>query len=144
MNQLLECVEISLNNDKYPTCYFSAITMDTEIISLAGNTNKIDVDPTAHAEINAIRKGTSKLRTRHLEGCTIYSTCEPCPMCFSAIWWAKIPKLVYGVPIALARGLRREINIPSSYLNQKGGNSIEIVGGVLRNEIFKHMRKLFL
>ena len=53
-------------------------------------------DPTAHAEINAIREATSKLKRFDLSDCEIYSTCEPCPMCFSAIHWAKMKKLYFG------------------------------------------------
>ncbi len=53
-------------------------------------------DPTAHAEIVAIRKASAKLKRFDLSDCEIYSSCEPCPMCFSAIHWAKMKKLYYG------------------------------------------------
>jgi tRNA(Arg) A34 adenosine deaminase TadA len=55
-----------------------------------------DVDPTGHAEMNAIRDATRKLRSLSLGGCTLYSTCEPCPMCMSACIWAEIETVVYG------------------------------------------------
>ncbi len=53
-------------------------------------------DPTAHAEINAIRQACQKLNTKDLSNCVIYSTCEPCPMCLSAIIWANIKTIYYG------------------------------------------------
>jgi len=53
-------------------------------------------DPTAHAEIVAIRDACARLNTHTLEGATIYATCEPCPMCLGAIWWARIDMIVYG------------------------------------------------
>ena len=53
-------------------------------------------DPTAHAEIMAIRDACRQLKTFDLEGCELYTSCEPCPMCLSAIYWARIPKIFYG------------------------------------------------
>jgi tRNA(Arg) A34 adenosine deaminase TadA len=53
-------------------------------------------DPTAHAEIVAIRDACRRLKTFDLEGCELYTSCEPCPMCLSAIYWARIPKIFYG------------------------------------------------
>ncbi len=53
-------------------------------------------DPTAHAEVLAIRRASAKARSYDLSGCTIYSTCEPCPMCLGAIAWARIERVVYG------------------------------------------------
>lgn len=67
-----------------------------KIISSAHNTVLKDNDPTAHAEINAIRKASQKLGRFNLRDCILYSICEPCPMCFAAIEWAGI-KLVYYV-----------------------------------------------
>ncbi|MCB2208212.1 MAG: nucleoside deaminase [Bacteroidetes bacterium] len=53
-------------------------------------------DPTAHAEVEAIRDATKNLNTFNLEGCEIYASCEPCPMCLGAIYWARIDKLYYA------------------------------------------------
>ena len=74
----------------------AVIVKDNKIISKAHNTVLKDNDPTAHAEINAIRKACKLLNTNDLEGCTIYTTCYPCPMCMSAIIWANIKTIYYG------------------------------------------------
>lgn len=74
----------------------ACIVKDDKIIGKGNNTVLKDNDPTAHAEINAIRDACKKLNTYDLSGCTIYTTCYPCPMCLSAIIWANIDKVYYG------------------------------------------------
>ncbi len=82
------------NNDGGP--FGAVIVKDGEIIARAHNEVIGTNDPTAHAEVNAIRKATRALGRFDLSDCEIYSSCEPCPMCFAAIHWAKIKKLYYG------------------------------------------------
>ena len=74
----------------------AVIVKDEEIISCCGNRVTQDNDPTAHAEVLAIREATKKLGTWDLSDCVIYSSCEPCPMCLGAIYWAHIPVIYYG------------------------------------------------
>ena len=74
----------------------AVIVKDGEIVAGSSNSVTIDNDPTAHAEVNTIREACRKLRTFDLSGCTIYTSCEPCPMCLGAIYWARIGKIVYG------------------------------------------------
>ena len=74
----------------------AVITQNKKIISQAHNQVLKTNDPTAHAEILAIREASQKLGRFDLSDCEIYSSCEPCPMCFAAIHWAKITKLYYG------------------------------------------------
>jgi guanine deaminase len=74
----------------------AVIVKNGEIVSFAHNEVIKTNDPTAHAEVTAIRKASSKLGRFDLSDCEIYSSCEPCPMCFAAIHWAKIKKLYYG------------------------------------------------
>jgi len=81
-------------NDGGP--FGAVIVRNGEIISSAHNEVVKSNDPTAHAEIMALRKASSKLSKFDLSDCEIYSSCEPCPMCFAAIHWAKIKKLYYG------------------------------------------------
>lgn len=72
------------------------ISPDGEILSVASNTVLRDHDPTAHAEINAIRKAGAKLSSYDLKGCVLVATAYPCPMCCSAIIWANINEVYYG------------------------------------------------
>ena len=72
------------------------IVKDNNIIAEGVNRVTFNNDPTAHAEIVAIRNACSKLNTFNLEGCELYSSCEPCPMCLSAIYWSHIDKVYYG------------------------------------------------
>lgn len=76
---------------------FGAVIVEgDEIISTGTNRVTADNDPTAHAEVNAIREACRKKGTFRLEGCTVYSSCEPCPMCLSALYWAGVRKIYYG------------------------------------------------
>lgn len=76
---------------------FGAIVVkDGEIIATGSNLVTVVNDPTAHAEVTAIRNACEKLNDFQLENCTIYSSCEPCPMCLGAIYWARPTRLVYA------------------------------------------------
>ncbi len=74
----------------------AVIVKDGEIIAEGSNSVTLNTDPTAHAEVTAIREACRWLGTFHLEGCTIYTSCEPCPMCLGAIYWAGIEQIFYG------------------------------------------------
>ena len=74
----------------------AVIVKDGEIIAGSSNSVTIDQDPTAHAEVNTIREACRKLGTFDLTDCTIYTSCEPCPMCLGAIYWARISRIYYG------------------------------------------------
>ena len=74
----------------------AVIAKDGKVIAEASNSVTSSNDPTAHAEINAIREATKKLGTFDLSGCEIYSSCEPCPMCLGAIYWARLDKLYFA------------------------------------------------
>lgn len=74
----------------------AVIAKDGEIIAEASNSVTIDHDPTAHAEVNAIRKAARNLGTFDLSGCDIYTSCEPCPMCLGAIYWAHLDTIYYA------------------------------------------------
>ena len=92
-------------------------------------------DATAHSEVRAIRLAGRKLGTPFLRDCTLYSTTEPCPMCYSACHWAKIKRVVYGSFIAdAARFGLNELRTPAEKMKRIGYDKIELKGGVLRNE----------
>ena len=74
----------------------AVIARNGEIISEGSNNVTIHNDPTAHAEVTAIRNATAKLGTYDLSGCEIFTSCEPCPMCLGAIYWAHIDKIYYA------------------------------------------------
>ena len=90
-------IVLSVNSVKTGGGPFGAvIAKDREIIAEASNSVTLDNDPTAHAEVNCIRKATKKLATFDLAGCEIYTSCEPCPMCLGAIYWAHLDRIYYG------------------------------------------------
>jgi tRNA(Arg) A34 adenosine deaminase TadA len=94
---LRQAIKISKENlQKGGGPFGAVIVKDGEIIAATGNSVTNTNDPTAHAEVNAIRMATKKLNTFDLSGCEIYSSCEPCPMCLGAIYWARIDKLYFA------------------------------------------------
>ena len=76
--------------------FAAVIASNGRIVATGVNTVAEDNDPTAHAEVNAIRKATEKLKRFHLDDCILYTTCEPCPMCLGAVYWAGLRELYYG------------------------------------------------
>lgn len=92
-----KAIELSVKNVAEGGGPFGAvIAKDGEIIATGVNRVTADHDPTAHAEVSAIREAARKLGTFDLGGCEIYSSCEPCPMCLGAIYWARLDRLYYG------------------------------------------------
>jgi tRNA(adenine34) deaminase len=111
-----------------------------EVIAVAGNEREEKKDPTAHAEIIAIRLAAERLGTWRLSGCTIYVTIEPCPMCAGAIYQARIDRLVYGAPDdkAGAAGTLMDI-VRDKRLNHQ----TEVNAGILADECAAIMREFF-
>ena len=97
-NSLMQkAIKLSIENVKCGGGPFGAvIAKDGKIVSTGVNRVTKNNDPTAHAEITAIRKAARKLGTFDLSGCEIFASCEPCPMCLGAIYWARLDKLYYG------------------------------------------------
>lgn len=112
-----------------------------EVISSAHNTVLRDNDPTRHAEINAIREAAKKEGTYDLSGLEIYSTTEPCPMCFSAVHWARIDRLIYGTRIEDVKKLGfNELTIPVSRMKEEGSSEVEIEAGFMLEECEELLR----
>jgi len=103
------------------------------LIAEAHNTVWLDGDPTAHAEVNGLRAAARALATIDLGGCTLYSTCEPCPMCLAAIHWARVDRVVFGATIddAASAGFR-ELRVPAADLARMGGSALVVESGLLR------------
>lgn len=74
----------------------AVIVKDGRIVAQSANKVTAQNDPTAHAEVSVIRLACQELNTHNLQGCTIYTSCEPCPMCLGAIYWARIDTIYYG------------------------------------------------
>ncbi|MFA5646232.1 MAG: nucleoside deaminase [Candidatus Ratteibacteria bacterium] len=114
----------------------ACIVKDGSVIAVARNT-VLREDATCHAEINAIRRASSLIQSFDLSGCDIYSTTEPCPMCFSAIHWSRINRIFFGTTIeeAAVAGFN-ELFISTLRMAELGGSRVEIVSGILHNECY--------
>jgi len=99
-----------------------------QVISTAYNRKEQDHDPTAHAEILAIRDASQSLKTWHLEDCTLYVTLEPCPMCTGAIIQARLGLLVYGADDPKSGTIRTVFNLPDS---PASNHRLKIIAGIL-------------
>lgn len=94
MREAIRLANESVQNGGGP--FGAVIVKDGVIIAGSSNSVTLDNDPTAHAEVNAIRKACQKLGTYDLSGCVVYTSCEPCPMCLGAIYWAHLDGVYYG------------------------------------------------
>lgn len=121
--------------------YGAAVVRDGELLSCEHNLVLVRLDPAAHAEISAMRAACARLGTVDLSGCVVYSTCEPCVMCFSACHWAHVGRIVYGATIADSAALGfGELAIDNATLRRLGGGRVELTGGVLRDECLQIFR----
>jgi guanine deaminase len=112
----------------------ACVVKDGLVVAVARNT-VLAHDATCHAEVNAIRKASRKLGTFDLSGCEIYSTTEPCPMCFGAVHWARIGTVYFGAGIGdAARAGFQELRISDAQMKTLGRSRIRLVPGVLRAE----------
>jgi len=94
---MMRAIELSIESAKSKGGPFGCIIVkDNKIISEGSNQVTMKNDPTAHGEIVAIRSACQKLNTFNLSGCDLYSSCEPCPMCLSAIYWSRIENVFYA------------------------------------------------
>ena len=116
------------------------ISPDGEIISTGENRRERDRDPTAHAEIVAIRAAGSYLDSWHLDGCTLYVTLEPCPMCAGAIVAARLGLIVYGADDAKTGSIRTVLNIPDSAASN---HKLTVIGGILESACRQQLQDWF-
>jgi len=106
----------------------ACIVLDGKIVACCHNQVWQHNDITAHAEVLALREACKALGTIDLTGALLYSTCEPCPMCFSAIHWAKVSKIFYGASISDAQALGfNELTVSNVQMKDLGGSPVEIV-----------------
>ena len=115
----------------------AVVVKDGEVVAVASNSVTLDNDPTAHAEVNAIRMACKKLGTFDLSGCEIYASCEPCPMCLASIYWARIGKLYYANTKVDADKIGfSDSFIYEEFAKPESERSIKVVK-MLRNEAIK-------
>jgi tRNA(Arg) A34 adenosine deaminase TadA len=119
----------------------ACIVKNGKMVVVARNT-VLKNDASCHAEINAIRAASRKLKTFDLSGCEIYSTTEPCPMCFSAIHWARIGKIIFGTSTKDAKKIGfNELMITDRQLKSIGKSKIKITAGFMRKECLELFRR---
>jgi tRNA(Arg) A34 adenosine deaminase TadA len=115
------------------TPFGAVVILGDQVVSSAHNTVWRDCNPTAHAEINAIREAAAKLGRIDLTGGAMYTTCEPCPMCLSAIHWSKLDAVYYGASIADAQSAGFcELCVDAERLAKLGGSRLQVIQGPLR------------
>ncbi len=117
----------------------ACIVKDNQILGL-GRNKVITTDASSHAEVNAIREASKKINSFDLSGSIIYSTTEPCPMCFSALHWARVEAIVYGTGIGDAKEVGfNELSISNQELKNLGKAKVKLYPGFL----LKECRQLF-
>jgi tRNA(Arg) A34 adenosine deaminase TadA len=120
-------------------------TKSGRLLLRALNKVKQECDPSAHAEVRAIRLATRRLKQLSLAGFTLYTTCEPCPMCMSAALWAGLDRVVYGASIEDANRHCNQILIPATEVAARSDMTCIVDGPVLRDQcyaLFTHPRML--
>jgi tRNA(adenine34) deaminase len=120
-------------------------TRSGRVLLRALNAVKQQCDPSAHAEVRAIRLATRRLGKLSLAGYTLYTTCEPCPMCMSTALWARLDRVVYGATIGDANRHCNQIQIPAAEVAARSDMKCVVDGPILRDEcyaLFTHPRML--
>ncbi|NLV91989.1 MAG: nucleoside deaminase [Firmicutes bacterium] len=118
----------------------AVVVKDGEVIASAHNRREIDKDPTAHAEILAIRQAAAFLQGWRLTGTTLYVTIEPCPMCAGALVWARVGRLVYGSADSKAGAVHSLMNVVQ---DQRLNHNLEVTAGVREDECSQLMKEFF-
>ena len=111
-------------------------TKSGKLLLRALNAVAQEFDPSSHAEVRAIRKATKRLKQISLAGYTLYTTCEPCPMCMSAALWAGIDRVVYGATIEDANRHCNQILIPATEVAARSDMTCVVEGPILREECY--------
>jgi tRNA(adenine34) deaminase len=118
----------------------AVVVCEGEVVATGSNRREIDADPTAHAEIIAVREASRVLGRWRLEGCTVYVTLEPCPMCAGALHAARVDRCVYGAVDPKAGALGTLYDIAS---DERLNHRYEVVSGVLADESSTLLKEFF-
>ena len=136
MMKAIKIAEEKVDNGKHAVA--AIIVKDDEIISETYTTIQRDNDPTKHAEINAIKEAAKKLNSYKLEGCWLYTTFEPCPMCSSACVWARMEGIVYGASMDdRNEKYSQRILIPAEEVLKQGTPKLKLHKDFMREECKK-------
>lgn len=127
----------SMNTDR-PIPFGSSIYQTKTGAMLVQTLNAVakENDPSSHAEVKAIRLATKKLKNPSLAGYTLYTTCEPCPMCMSTVLWAGLDRVVYGATIEDACNHCNQIHIHAEEVAERSDMVCKVVGPVLRAQCY--------
>jgi tRNA(adenine34) deaminase len=139
MSRALEIAQAAGEAGEVPV---GAVIIDRtgNLIGTGENRKERDHDPTAHAEIIAIRAASQSLQSWRLHECTLYVTLEPCPMCAGAIVQSRLGKLVYGVDDPKTGAIRTVLNIPDSAASN---HRLQVLGGILESACREHLQAWF-
>ena len=135
MQRAIELSIESINSGGGP--FGSVIVKDEKMISEGMNRVTVDNDPTSHGEIVAIRNACKKLNTFNLSDCSLYSSCEPCPMCMSAIYWSRIGKVYYANTRDDAKKINFDDSLIYSEIPKKNEDKKILMKQIMRNEALK-------
>jgi tRNA(Arg) A34 adenosine deaminase TadA len=119
---------------------FGALIVNTatgERLVRAVNAVRSENDPSSHAELRTVRKAARKLKQPSLQGYTLYTTCEPCPMCMANALWAGLDRVVFGATIADANKHCRQIRVPAREIARRSDMACKVDGPVLRADCYK-------
>ena len=135
---MLRAIELSISSAKDTGGPFGCVMVkDDKIIAEGSNKVTFSNDPTAHAEIVAIREACKKLNTFNLSGCDLYASCEPCPMCLSAIYWSHIDNIFYANTREDAKKINFDDSLIYSEISKKNEDRKIPIKQMLRDEALK-------
>ena len=139
MKQALRLSQLAAEAGEVPV---GAVIIDSSqnMIAEGENRKQRDNDPTAHAEILAIREATRRLQSWRLDECSLYVTLEPCPMCAGAIVQARVGRLIYGVDDPKTGAIRTVANIPDSAASN---HRLSVIGGILESDCRSQLQTWF-
>ena len=137
-NFMLRAIELSISSANGTGGPFGCvIVQDDKIIAEGSNKVTFSNDPTAHAEIVAIREACKKLNTFNLSSCDLYASCEPCPMCLSAIYWSHVDNIFYANTKEDAKKINFDDSLIYSEISKKNEDRKIPIKQILRDEALK-------
>ncbi len=141
MDNREEFIRIAIEEARKASWPFGAVVVQNgEVITQAGSGDGKDanIDPTAHAEVNAIRRACEKLNSGDLNDVILYASCEPCALCLGAAWYAGIKEIVFGSSLKdiehITEAWGGDLAFPSDRIKETG---IQVSGGVLKDEVMQ-------